>query len=101
MYFKKVSAMIIVALCFFTFNTAWGKDATLAVKEGDKIAFLGDSITAGGVRKFGYVTLVMQALNNQGLMLTHVPAGISGHKSSNMLARVDKDVISKKPHWMT
>jgi lysophospholipase L1-like esterase len=30
-----------------------------------------------------------------------VPAGISGHKSDQMLARLEKDVLSKKPRWMT
>ena len=30
-----------------------------------------------------------------------MPAGISGHKSDQMLARLDKDVLSKKPQWMT
>jgi lysophospholipase L1-like esterase len=62
---------------------------------------MGDSITAGGARKGGYVTLTMEALNAEGLKLTHVPAGKWGHKSNQMLARLDKDVISKKPQWMT
>ena len=45
--------------------------------------------------------MVMAALNNEGLELSHVPAGKSGHKSNDMLKRLDKDVISKKPQWMT
>src|SRR5262245_6517527 len=32
------------------------------LKKGDKIVFLGDSITAGGVRPTGYVTLIKNAL---------------------------------------
>jgi lysophospholipase L1-like esterase len=72
----------------------------LAVKNGDKIAFLGDSITQAGNRKGGYVTLVMEALKGEGLQVTHIPAGKSGNKSSDMLARLDKDVIEKKPQWM-
>ena len=72
----------------------------LMVKSGEKIAFLGDSITQGGNRKNGYITFVMDGLNREGLNLTHVPAGISGHKSTNMLARLERDVLSKKPDWM-
>jgi len=71
-----------------------------AVKNGDKIAFLGDSITAGGAAKNGYVTLVMEALKSEGLDVSSVPAGQSGNRSSDMLARLDADVISKQPQWL-
>ncbi len=91
---------VIVALVFaVTADFSLGKER-LVVKAGEKIAFLGDSITAAGNRKDGYVTLVMSALNEEGLKLTHVPAGKAGHRSNDMLSRLDKDVISKKPHWM-
>lgn len=32
---------------------------------------------------------------------TAILAGISGHKSNQMLARLEKHVLSKKPNWMT
>lgn len=73
----------------------------LPVKEGQKIAFLGDSITQGGVGPKGYVTLVISGLASAGVKVTAIPAGISGHKSNNMLERLDRDVLSKKPDWMT
>jgi lysophospholipase L1-like esterase len=76
------------------------QDSALAVKSGETIAFMGDSITAGGVKPGGYVTLVMETLKNEGLDVALIPAGKSGHKSSDMLARLDQDVISKKPQWM-
>jgi len=76
------------------------QERELKVKAGEKIAFMGDSITQAGNGKNGYVTFVMDALNREGLQVTHIPAGISGHKSSNMLARLDRDVLSKKPDWM-
>ncbi len=76
--------------------------AEIAVKSGDKIAFLGDSITAGGWGNLaGYVRLVIAGLEANGIKAKPVPAGISGHKSDQMLARLDKDVLSKKPQWMT
>ncbi len=75
--------------------------AEIAVKSGDTIAFMGDSITAAGNKPGGYVTLVMKALQSQGLEVKHIPAGISGNKSTNMLERLERDVISKKPQWMT
>ncbi len=73
----------------------------LAVKDGQKIAFMGDSITQGGVGPDGYVTLTIRGLEAVGVKATLIPAGISGHKSNDMLARLEKDVLSKKPDWMT
>ena len=76
--------------------------AAIAVKTGDKIAFLGDSITASGWgNPTGYVRLVMAGLEANGVKAEAVPAGISGHKSNDMLARLERDVLSKKPQWMT
>lgn len=97
--YKFTTTLLIVFGCL-TLHSASAKETKLAVKAGEKIAFMGDSITAAGNRKNGYVQLVMQALNQEGLKLTHVPAGKSGHKSNNMLARLDKDVLSKDPDWM-
>lgn len=72
------------------------------VKNGDSLAFLGDSITANGwSNPLGYVRLVVRGLEVNGIKVTPIPAGISGHKSNDMLARVQRDVIDKKPTWMT
>lgn len=72
------------------------------VKSGEKIAFLGDSITqqgAGGPG--GYVRLVISGLEANGVKAEAIPAGISGHKSNQMLERLERDVLNKKPNWMT
>ncbi len=73
----------------------------IIVKKGDSIAFMGDSITAQGANPGGYVRLVASGLAAQGIDVTVIPAGISGNKSNDMLARLDSDVLSKKPTWMT
>ena len=72
-----------------------------AALDGKKIAFLGDSITEGGAAPNGYVTLAIRGLAANGIKATAIPAGISGHKSNDMLARLEKDVLAKKPDWMT
>ena len=75
---------------------------TPAVKSGDSIAFMGDSITQGGWENpVGYVRLVMSGLEANGIQAKAIPAGISGHKSNNMLERLRRDVLDKKPTWMT
>src|SRR4051812_47122584 len=74
----------------------------ILVKNGDTIAFLGDSITAQGANSpSGYVRLVASGLAAHGIEITVIPAGVSGNKSDQMLARLEKDVLSKKPTWMT
>ena len=77
--------------------------AEIAVKDGDAIAFLGDSITAQGVSKpTGYVNLVMKGLEVAGVKgVKLIPAGAGGNKSNDMLARVDKDCLKKRPRFMT
>jgi lysophospholipase L1-like esterase len=74
----------------------------LLLKSGDKLAFLGDSITQQGAGSpSGYARLVISGLDANGIKVEPVFAGIGGHKSNDMLARLDKDVLSKKPNVMT
>jgi len=75
--------------------------AEIAVKSGEKIAFMGDSITQAGARTGGYCRLVIETLKKNGVKTSGIYAGISGHKSDQMLARLEKDVLKKKPTWMT
>lgn len=92
----------LVALAMAAMLAKTGHTDEILVKTGEKIAFLGDSITAYGVATpAGYVKLVMSGLEANGVKADFIGAGISGNMSNNMLARVDRDVISKKPQWMT
>ncbi|MBO5941441.1 MAG: hypothetical protein J6R18_09640, partial [Kiritimatiellae bacterium] len=76
--------------------------ADVCIKNGDTIAFMGDSITHQGNKyPAGYVNLVMKGLKMCGVSANKIPAGIGGHKSVQMNERLDRDVISKKPQWMT
>ena len=95
--------ILLMAFCMVgTPGNAEAADAgKIAVKNGAKIAFMGDSITAAGRGKGGYCQLVLMALMDQGIATTPVFAGVSGHKSNQMLARLEKDVLRHKPDWMT
>lgn len=64
-------------------------------KAGDRIVFLGDSITQAGAGPNGYVTMVREALKGDGVEV--LGAGISGNKVPDLEARLDRDVIEKKP----
>src|SRR5437870_9819990 len=75
--------------------------ATITLKKGDRIIFFGDSLTALAVKDRnvpegkGYVPLVREALKDRGVEVDAVATG--GHTVANLLARVDRDVLSKKP----
>jgi len=84
------------------FTQLTSASAEILVKSGDKIAFLGDSITQGGwSNAAGYVRLVMAGLEANGVKAEPIAVGISGNKSNDMLGRLERDVLSKKPQWMT
>ncbi|MFT7490044.1 MAG: lysophospholipase L1-like esterase [Candidatus Promineifilaceae bacterium] len=67
------------------------------VKDGDTVAFLGDSITAGGASYSGYCRLVIQGLKTVGVSAAPICAGVSGNTSADMLLRLDADVLDHKP----
>lgn len=76
--------------------------AAIPIKSGEKVAFMGDSITQGGQNNHtGYVQLIARGLAANDVKIEVIGAGISGHKSNDMLARLENDVLSKKPQWMT
>jgi lysophospholipase L1-like esterase len=76
-----------------------GADEPTALKKGDRIVFLGDSITQAGVGPKGYVTMVKAALaeKHKDLGVEVIGAGISGNKVPDIQKRLEKDVLSKKP----
>lgn len=80
---------------------AWFATAALGetLKQGDRIVFLGDSITAGGVGKKGYVTVIREHLKDKkaDLKVETIGAGISGNKVPDLQKRLERDVLSKKP----
>lgn len=76
-------------------------EASFLLKDGDTIVFLGDSITQAGAKPEGYVSLVKLFCGVNGYAVRAINAGISGHKSNDMLARLDKDVLAHRPHWIS
>lgn len=67
--------------------------------KGERIVFLGDSITQAGAGPGGYVSLVRDAVSaalpDAGVEV--IGAGISGNKVPDLERRLDRDVLAKKP----
>jgi lysophospholipase L1-like esterase len=96
---KQTIALAILGLIFNAIPLA---QAEIAIKSGEKLAFLGDSITQyGKASPGGYVNLVSSGLATNGVKIEVIGAGISGHKSNQMLGRLENDVLRHKPQWMT
>ncbi len=68
-----------------------------------RVVCLGDSITQFGEGPGGYVWLVRHYLKDlyPDQNIETLNAGISGHKSTDMIARYQRDVLDKKPDLIT
>ena len=97
----KIPSIALAALvALFSVSSATrAEDATAPLNKGERIVFLGDSITAGGVKPKGYVTVLTEAIKsaNPDLGIETFGAGVSGNKVPNLQARLERDVIAKKP----
>lgn len=74
-------------------------DSQQVLKKGDRIIFLGDSITQAGVGAKGYVTLIKNTLaeKHKDLAIEVIGAGISGNKVPDLQKRLDRDVLKRNP----
>ena len=69
------------------------------LSSGETIAFFGDSITQSGAQPGGYCKRIADAIrqHKSELGVKVIYAGISGNKVPDLQARLDRDVLSKKP----
>jgi lysophospholipase L1-like esterase len=71
----------------------------MSLRQGERILFLGDSITELGVKPNGYVALLQEKIRTRypDLGIEIIGAGISGNKVTDLHHRLSKDVIDRKP----
>ncbi len=86
--------MVIITLLASLFGCA---SRNSALRSEQRIIFFGDSITEQGVKPNGYVTIIRDSLAATGYRHEVIGAGISGNKISDLLSRVENDVLAKKP----
>jgi lysophospholipase L1-like esterase len=95
-------------LLALTLTSAYAQDAPQttpgapeALQGIHKIVCLGDSITEIGESPGGYVWLLRKYLSTLYPNMEVINSGISGHKSTDMLARFDRDVLEHHPDLVT
>ena len=96
----KLLQVITLAAALLTGGTGLAMADDAVVKSGQKIAFLGHSVTQIGTRPGGFITLSLLGLKANGINVTAINAGLGGNCASDMLDRLDRDVLSKKPDWL-
>lgn len=86
-------------LLFAQANAALAQTDASQARSGQRIVFFGDSITQAGAGPGGYVTLVRETIeqHHPDADVEIIGAGISGNRVPNLEARVEKDVLAKKP----
>lgn len=67
-----------------------------ALDPQERIAFLGDSITEAGNAPGGYLDQIRAGIQEARPEIVVIPAGISGHRVPDLLARYRKDVVEQK-----
>ncbi len=95
--FRPVLAAAVLAVASAAATAAEAPPVPLM--KGDRIVFLGDSITEQGAGPKGFVTLIKNALQDKhkDLSIEVIGAGVSGNKVPDIQTRLDKDVLAKKP----
>jgi lysophospholipase L1-like esterase len=92
-------AVLLLALAPAAVLAQAADDSPVTLKKGDRIVFLGDSITQAGAGPKGYVTLIREELERKhpDLGVEVIGAGISGNKVPDLQRRLDRDVLPRKP----
>jgi len=104
--FSRIVAFMTLAACAVTSQAAPSKQLPIVppMFQGvHRVVCLGDSITEQGEQPGGYVWLIRHYLAHlyPDQHIETLNAGISGHKSNDMLGRFQRDVLDKKPDLIT
>lgn len=95
----RILSALVLLIVGLTMQQTCAVAADKPLGKGERIVFLGDSITQAGAGPGGYVALVKEAIAKKypDIDIEVIGAGISGNRVPDLEARLDKDVLTKKP----
>lgn len=94
----RLAVLLVCQLALLSESASAGE---VLVQSGDSIAFFGDSITQRGTQgSAGFVSMVISGLKAGGVEAKPLPAGFYGLRTDQLLSRLERDVIARKPTWM-
>jgi isoamyl acetate esterase len=92
---------LVAVACLATplFLHADDKSTPTPLKSGDRVVFLGDSITQAGAGPKGFISIIRStfAEKHPDTKVEFLGAGISGNKVPDLQGRLERDVLAKKP----
>ncbi len=93
---KILRSVVLLPLFAVTISGCTGR---MALQQGERIVFFGDSITELGIKPKGYVTLIRETLTTRrpDVVLEVIGAGVSGNKVTDLQQRLARDVVARKP----
>jgi lysophospholipase L1-like esterase len=96
---KSIRLLLAVIGALLSVTIASGGEDGIKLQKGDRIVFLGDSITQQGAGPKGYVTLIKEFLGDKqkDLGIEVIGAGVSGNKVPDLQKRLERDVLKKNP----
>jgi len=99
---KKIFLPTMLIAVFFLLAVSLSAQPLL-LKDQNVLVTLGDSITEGGEQPEGYVSIMRKALSvlYPEMTVYIINSGISGHKSTDMNDRFQRDVLQYQPQWVT
>lgn len=92
---RSVYMLVLLLLFYFSGNSQEARDAFF--KKGDKISFIGNSITHGG--DFHHYILMYYATRYPNARVDIYNVGIKGDNANNFLQRMESDILSRKADW--
>ena len=94
---KTTRSLLMLLVIAATMTSCTGE--RMLLRKGERILFLGDSITELGMNPNGYVALLREELSarNPEVGIEIIGAGISGNKVTDLEKRLGKDVIERHP----
>ena len=90
-------ALIIFTTVFCLNGIAQQKTGEVIFKDGDRVCFIGNSITNNG--QFHNFIALYYATRFPAEKIQFFNCGISGDAAGNVIKRMDKDVLVNKPTW--
>jgi acyl-CoA thioesterase I len=99
----RIACFVLTTVVLFIFNSMPINAADLILHDNDLVITLGNSITQMGEDPGRYVFIMRKVLDTLYPERTVyiVNVGIGGHKSTDMNARFQRDVLQYKPTWVT
>ena len=93
------SMLLVVALSVLLGQTKGsGENRDFILHDGERVCFLGDSITTGGFYVKDVSTVCAMVYPER--KISFFNCGTSGDTTTNSLARLEQDVLTMKPSWV-